>query len=149
MATATSVLFGPRTSTTTQDVVLLVGRIALGIVLIAHGAQKLFTNGIAGVTEGFTQMGIPAPGPSAWFAALVEFGGGIALIAGLLVPLVGILVAVDMAGALVFVHGANGVFVDGGGYELVLVIGALGLVLAGTGAGTFSLDRALRGSARR
>lgn len=149
MATATSVLFGPRTTTTVQDVVLLVGRVALGIVLIAHGAQKLFTNGIAGVTEGFTQMGIPAPGVSAWFAALVEFGGGIALIAGILVPLVGVLVAVNMAGALIFVHAANGVFVDNGGYELVLVIGALGLVLAGTGAGAFSLDRALRGSGRR
>lgn len=149
MSTATSVLFGSRTTTTVQDIVLLVGRVALGVVLIAHGAQKLFTNGIAGVTAGFDQMGIPAPGLSAWFAALVEFGGGIALIAGLLVPLVGLLVAVDMAGALIFVHAPNGVFIDNGGYELVLVIGALGLVLAGIGGGSWSLDRALSGSRRR
>lgn len=149
MSTATSVLLGSRTTTTRQDVVLLIGRVALGIVLIAHGAQKLFTNGIAGTTAGFTQMGIPAPGISAWFAALVEFAGGIALIAGVLVPLVGVLVAVTMAGALFFVHAPNGVFVDNGGYELVLVIGALALVLAGTGAGAYSVDRLLQGSRRR
>lgn len=149
MSTAASVLLGSRTTTTRQDVVLLIGRVALGIVLIAHGAQKLFTNGIAGTTAGFTQMGIPAPGISAWFAALVEFGGGIALIAGVLVPLVGVLVAINMAGALFFVHAANGVFVGDGGYELVLVIGALALVLAGTGAGAYSVDRALQGSRRR
>ena len=149
MSTATSVLLGSRTTTTRQDVVLLIGRVALGIVLIAHGAQKLFTNGIAGTTAGFTQMGIPAPGISAWFAALVEFGGGIALIAGVLVPLVGVLVAINMAGALFFVHAANGVFVGDGGYELVLVIGALALVLAGTGAGAYSVDRVLPGSRRR
>ena len=74
-------------------------------------------------------------------AAVVELVGGILLIAGLLVPLVGLLVAVDMAGALLFVHAPNGVFVDAGGFELVLVIGALGVVYAGLGAGAYSVDR--------
>ena len=47
--------------------------------------------------------------------ALVELVGGILLIVGFAVPLVGLLVAVDMAGALIFVHAPNGVFVDAGG----------------------------------
>ena len=89
----------------------------------------------------FDTMGVPLPVVSATFAAVVELVGGILLIIGLAVPLVGLLVAIDMAGALLFVHAPNGVFVDGGGYELVLVIGALGVVFAGVGAGAYAIDR--------
>ena len=94
------------------------------------------------------RWGFPLPGAAAIFAALVELVGGILLIVGFLVPLVGLLVAIDMIGALVFVHAPNGVFVDAGGYELVLVIGALGVVLAGLGAGAYSLDRLIATSRR-
>jgi len=90
-------------------------------------------------------MGVPLPAASATFAAVVELVGGILLIIGLAVPLVGLLVAIDMAGGLLFVHAPNGVFVDGGGYELVLVIGALGVVFAGVGAGAYALDRLVAG----
>jgi len=119
---------------------LLLGRIALGIVLIAHGWQKLFTFGISGAAASFEQMGVPLPTVSATFAGVVELLGGVLLIIGLVVPLVGLLVAIDMAGALLFVHASNGVFVSDGGYELVLVIGALGLVFAGIGGGRYAVD---------
>ncbi len=128
------------TTSTRQDVVLLLGRLALGIVLVAHGWQKFFTFGLSGAAGSFAQMGVPLSSASATFAAVVELVGGIALIIGFAVPLVGVLVAVDMAGALLFVHAPNGVFVADGGYELVLVIGALALVLAGVGAGRYSVD---------
>ncbi len=144
----TSTLFGSTTTSTRQSTALLVGRVALGVVLIAHGWQKYFTFGISGVTASFEQMGVPAAGAAAVFAATVELVGGIALIVGLLVPVVGLLVAVDMAGALLFVHAPNGVFVDAGGYELVLVIGALAVVFAGLGAGAYSIDRLLAGKQR-
>jgi putative oxidoreductase len=137
----TNLIFSSSASTTRQSVPLLIGRIALGIVLIAHGWQKFFTYGISGATASFEQMGIPAAGAAAVFAAVVELVGGILLIAGFAVPLIGLLIAVDMAGALIFVHAPNGVFVDAGGYELVLVIGALGVVFAGLGAGAYALDR--------
>jgi putative oxidoreductase len=144
----TNLIFGTKTSSTRQDVTLLIGRIALGIVLIAHGWQKFFTFGISGATASFEQMGIPLAGAAAIFAALVELVGGILLIIGLAVPLVGLLVAIDMAGALLFVHAPNGVFVDAGGYELVLVIGALGVVFAGVGAGAYAIDRLIPSSRR-
>ena len=80
--------------------------------------------------------------------ALVELVGGILLIVGFAVPLVGLLVAADMAGASIFVHAPNGVFVDAGGYELVLVIGALGAVFAGLGAGAYALDRLITSGRR-
>ena len=137
----TNLIFGSSASTTRQSIALLVGRLALGIVLIAHGWQKFFTYGISGATASFEQMGVPVAGAAAVFAALVELVGGILLIVGFAVPLVGLLVAIDMAGALIFVHAPNGVFVDAGGYELVLVIGALGVVLAGLGAGAYAVDR--------
>jgi len=63
----TSLLFGARTTSTRQDIVLLIGRIALGIVLIAHGWQKYFTFGISGAAASFEQMGIPLPTVSAVF----------------------------------------------------------------------------------
>ena len=53
-----------------------------------------------------------------------------------------------MAGALIFVHAPNGVFVDAGGYELVLVIGALGVVFAGLGAGAYAVDRLITAGRR-
>jgi putative oxidoreductase len=141
----TSLVFGSSATSTRQDVALLIGRVALGVVLIAHGWQKFFTYGIAGTTASFEQMGIPAAGAAAIFAAVVELVGGILLIVGLAVPLVGLLVAVNMIGALLFVHAPNGVFVGDGGYELVLVIGALGVVFAGLGAGGYALDRLIAG----
>lgn len=127
----------------TKDVVLLVARVAVGIVFVAHGAQKLFTFGLAGTTEAFTGMGVPAPQASALFAALVELVGGGALILGLAVPVAGLLLAVDMLGAFLFVHAGNGVFVDAGGYELVAALGSAALVLAVVGAGRLSLDAVL------
>ena len=145
----TTLIFGKRTSSprqsARQDTALLIGRIALGIVLVAHGWQKFFTFGISGVAANFDKMGIPLATASATFAGVVELIGGILLIIGLAVPLVGLLVAIDMTGALLFVHAPNGVFVDGGGYELVLVIGALGVVFAGVGAGAYALDRLVAG----
>ena len=149
----TTLIFGSTTSSTgqsaRQNTALLVGRVALGIVLIAHGWQKFFSYGVSGVAANFDTMGVPLPAVSATFAAVVELVGGILLIIGLAVPLIGLLVAVDMAGALLFVHAPNGVFVDGGGYELVLVIGALGVVFAGVGAGAYAVDRLIPSRSRR
>jgi len=135
-----ALFFGPRNTSTRQDVALLLGRVALGAVLIAHGWQKLFSYGISGAAESFEKMGVPLPTLSASFAGTVELLGGILLIIGLIVPLVGVLVAIDMLGALIFVHAPNGMFATDGGYELVLLIGALGLMFAGLGAGRFAVD---------
>jgi len=71
------------------------------------------------------------------------------LIVGLLVPLVGLLIAINMIGALVFVHASNGIFVGDGGYELVLVIAALGVIFAGLGAGSYAVDRLFSPASQR
>ncbi|WP_329521353.1 DoxX family protein [Spirillospora sp. NBC_01491] len=127
------------------DAALLIGRLALGAVFIAHGWQKLSDVGHSGVTKMFDGMGVPMPGLSATYATWAELVGGAALIAGVLVPVAGILLAADMAGAFWFVHMDKGLFSDKGGYELVLVLGAGALMLALAGAGRFSVDNLLWG----
>jgi putative oxidoreductase len=69
--------------------------------------------------------------------------GGAALVLGVATPIAGVLLAVDMLGAFLLVHVSKGVFVDGGGFELVAALGAAALVLAATGAGRLSVDHAV------
>jgi putative oxidoreductase len=126
-----------------RDIALLLGRVGVGLVFFVHGWQKLVTNGVDGTAAFFDQAGVPLPAVSAWFAALVELVGGAALVAGALVPVAALLLILDMLGAYVFVHAGNGPFVDKGGWELVLVLGAAALVLAAVGAGRYSVDHLL------
>jgi putative oxidoreductase len=126
-----------------RDLAVLVTRVAVGLVFVAHGLQKLFTNGIDGTAAFFDQVGVPAASAAAWFAAVVELAGGAALILGVAVPVAGLLLLVDMIGAFAFVHAGAGLFVQQGGYELVLVLAAAALMLAVLGAGRFSVDHLL------
>ncbi|MEU8803171.1 DoxX family protein [Spirillospora sp. NPDC048819] len=135
----------PRRHPALTDAGLLIGRLAVGVIFIAHGWQKLTETGHAGVTGSFAELGIPLPGLSAHFATWVELLGGAALVAGALVPVAGVLIALNMAGAFWFVHMDNGLFNRDGGYEYVLVLGATALLLAFAGAGRFSLDAFLWG----
>ena len=122
------------------DLALLLSRVALGLVLLAHGWQKLNEYTIAGTAASFAQMGIPAPTAAATFATVAELVGGAALILGLLTPVAALLNIANLLGALVLVHAANGVFVTNGGYELVLALAAGLLVVAVLGAGKLSVD---------
>ena len=124
-----------------KDLAVLVARVAIGAVLVAHGAQKFFTFGIGGTIDSFAGMGVPVPEAAALFAAVVELVGGAALILGAATPVAGLLVALNMLGAFVLVHVGKGVFVDQGGFELVAALGAGALVLAATGPGAWSVDR--------
>ncbi len=123
-----------------RDVALLAARVGIGVIFVAHGWQKFATWGMDGTATSFAQMGVPMPEVSAWFAATVELVGGAALVLGAAVPVFGVLLAFVMAGALVIVHAGSGIFVDQGGFELVLALGAGALVLAAVGAGRWSLD---------
>ena len=126
---------------------LLVLRVVVGVVFIAHGSQKLFTYGLAGITGGFEQMGVPMASVAAPLVTFVELIGGVALILGFLTPIAAALLAIDMLGAILFVHGKNGLFLPNG-YEFALTLLAANVTLLLAGPGAAAVDNAL-GNRRR
>lgn len=124
------------------DLGLAILRVVAGVVFAAHGGQKLFVYGFAGVTSAFTQMGIPLPGVTGPLVALVELFGGLALIAGLLTRLAGVGLTITMLGALFLAHLAGGFFLPTG-IEYVLTLGGIAAALTLTGAGRYSADALL------
>ncbi|MFT4043976.1 MAG: DoxX family protein [Gordonia sp. (in: high G+C Gram-positive bacteria)] len=123
-----------------RSLALLVARVLLGGIFIAHGWQKLHTYGHAGVSASFTQMGVPLPGFSAYYATWVEFVGGILLILGAALPLVSVLLIIDMIGAIFTAHIDAGFWATHGGWEFPLALIA-GLVAVGFAqAGGLAVD---------
>ncbi len=120
-------------------------RVAAGLILVPHGAQKLFgwfggygLEGTAGFFSG--QLGLE---PGMFFAVLVgstEFFGGLMLALGLLTRPVAITIAIVMAVAI-SVHVPDGFFWTNGGYEYPLMWGLIALAIALKGGGEYSLDR--------
>ena len=123
-----------------RDIAMLIARIILGVVLFAHGWQKLMINGIADTYGQFEKLGIPLAIVSASFTSFVEFVGGVLIIMGALTTTVVALDLVVMVGAAGFVHVTHGIFAKDGGWELVGVIVAVELALAAFGPGRYSVD---------
>ena len=130
-----------------MSVGLLIVRLAVGLTLAAHGAQKLFGwfggYGIAGTGQFLEQLGFRPGRLHAAQAGIVEVVGGLFLAVGLLTPAAAAAVVAVMLVAAVSVHIKGGFFLQGGGYEYTLVLGAAALALAFTGPGAISLDQAL------
>jgi putative oxidoreductase len=131
-----------------KPVALLLLRVALGIIFIFHGYPKLFVN-MAGTVQMFGKMGFP--GYFAYIAGVFEFFGGILLIAGLFTRIAGLLLAIEMAVAVLRVHLPQGAITQVKNYEFPLALMAGAFLLATTGAGLLSFDHAIYrggGSAR-
>ncbi|NMF87220.1 DoxX family protein [Aromatoleum petrolei] len=122
-------------------------RVPVGIIFVAHGAQKLFAwfggYGLQGTGQWMESIGL-APGQlMALLAGGAEFFGGLALIVGLLVRPAAAVLAFAMLVAIFSVHAANGLFMKNNGYEFGLALLAVSISLAFSGAGRASLDAVL------
>jgi putative oxidoreductase len=119
-------------------------RVVLGLVMAAHGAQKLFGwfdgGGPRGTAGGFAHLRFRAPLLMGLAAGLAEFGGGVLLAAGLATPFAALAIAIVMVNAVATVHWPNGFWNMKGGYEFNLLIFTAAAALAATGPGRFSLD---------
>ena len=125
----------------------LILRVPVGIILAAHGAQKLFGwfggNGLAGTAGWLSSIGIEPGYLMAILAGGAEFFGGLALIIGLLTRPAAIVAAFTMLVAIFSVHFSNGLFMSDNGYEYALTLMVALLALVIQGAGRFSIDNSL------
>ncbi|MER5901773.1 DoxX family protein [Streptomyces mirabilis] len=122
---------------------LLLVRVVLGIVMIAHGLNHWRGGGrIEGTARWFTGLGLRSGTLQAWMSVFTEVGAGALLIAGLLTPLACAAVISVMLVAGVLAHRPNGFFVFKEGYEYVLVLAVVALGLAVLGPGRLSADHA-------
>lgn len=127
---------------------LLVVRVVMGVAFILHGWPKI--QNPMGWMNAMGGEGVPSFIQA--LAALAEFGGGIALVLGLLTPLAALGIVCQMLGALFMVHFPMGhpfVAATGGpSYELPLVYLALAILLLVMGPGRWSFDALLFGRTR-
>ncbi|TMO71294.1 DoxD-like family protein [Pseudoalteromonas sp. S3776] len=122
----------------------LVLRVPVGLILAAHGAQKLFAwfggYGLEGTGQWMANIGLE---PGYWLALMAgsaEFFGGIALALGLLTRPAALVTAFTMLIAIFSVHINNGLFMANNGYEYALTLLVVTAALAVQGAGSFSVD---------
>ncbi len=118
----------------------LVLRVALGLVFLMHGYQKVTTMGIQGVSGFLGSLGFPLPTLFAYILAYGELIGGALLIVGLLTHWVAKYDIIVATVALLTVHISKGFFVSDGGYEFILLILAASVSVLITGPGKFSFD---------
>ncbi len=125
----------------------LVLRVPVGIILAAHGAQKLFGwfggYGLEGTGQWMASIGLEPGFLMALLAGSAEFFGGLALIFGLLTRPAAAVSAFTMVIAIFSVHFVNGLFMSNNGYEFALTLFAATLALTFQGAGRLSLDNLL------
>jgi putative oxidoreductase len=125
---------------------LLILRVMVGVVMLAHGYNHIFRGGkIQGTARWFESLGMKPGILHAWLASLTELGAGTMLVVGFLTPLAAAGVVGVMLVALITNHIKNGFFIfrPGEGYEYVLTLAMVGLSLGALGAGKFSIDDAI------
>jgi putative oxidoreductase len=130
-----------------MEIGVLLLRLAIGVTLAAHAAQKLFGwfggPGLDGSGKGMEMLGFFPGRRHALMAGLAEAGGGLLLALGLMTPVAASIAFAVMLVAGVSAHLKHGFFLMNGGYEYTLILGLSGLSVAFTGPGLLSLDALL------
>src|SRR5437763_5943889 len=135
------------TSVISTDFALALVRAVVGLVIAAHGAQKVLGvwggPGLAGWTQGVSRMGMRPAVFWAWVSAFAELAGGIAFAFGFLLPVVAAALTIQMGVAIERAHWGKGFWNTKGGIEFPFTLGAVAAINGVTDPGAYSLDRAL------
>ena len=123
---------------------LLVLRVILGVIMAAHGLQKIQRGPAEFGRTALDSLGVPAPEVVGYVVTFAELGGGLLLILGLLTRLAALILTVDLVVAIVLVKVRVGLIAEEGAgagaeLDLALIAGFVALLLMGAGA--LSLDR--------
>jgi putative oxidoreductase len=125
---------------------VLILRLVLGIIMMAHGSQKVFGAfggpGLSGTAGFMGSMGVPTI--LAYASAFTEFIGGIALILGFMTRFFAIAMLIDLLVAMLLVHLPKGFFAPAG-IEMTLALSAMSLAIAVLGPGRASIDQNIFG----
>ncbi|MBA2449529.1 MAG: DoxX family protein [Chloroflexi bacterium] len=125
-----------------SDIGLLVLRLAVAAVFIAHGWGDVFGAGVSTNIQNFRDAGIPLPALAAPYTAYIQLFGGIAFVFGALTRPLSAGFIVVMAGALIFVHRGEPLVMQpdgsGSGFAFIMCMAATALLLLGPGR--FSAD---------
>lgn len=125
------------------DIGLLVLRVCVGIVFMAHGSQKVFGlfggPGIKGVAQFLTSLGFAPATLWAYVLGCTELIGGILVILGLFTRGAAALLFVIMTIAIITVHLQKGFFAQNGGFEFPFIIAGVCIALVLMGSGKYAL----------
>lgn len=126
-----------------MEIGLSVLRWFVGLLLAAHGAQKVFGwfdgPGIQGWRGAMENMDLRPASLWAWLSAGIELLGGLLFALGALAPIVAAALIVNLLMAIALVHWENGFFNSNGGFEFPLTLAVAALVIGLSGQGTYSL----------
>lgn len=133
-----------------RTVALLIARVSLGAILIAHGWDRWQVRKVDSQIAYLQQYGVPYAEWAAWGAIALELLGGVLLIVGLLTPLVALAVVVEQVLIISWISWRNKLWLlnpdntYAGGFEYNVALAALALLITVFGAGAVSLDRLFR-----
>ncbi|HEX3708392.1 MAG TPA: DoxX family protein [Pseudolabrys sp.] len=116
-------------------------RVVVGIMFLMHVSIKFKIGAAAVAANILAKNGIEPALVCAYIIMAFETVGGVCLIVGLFTRFFAAALAIEMLIALLFVHLPRGYAAGGGGYEYVLLIGAVCFVIAMRGGGPYSVDR--------
>jgi putative oxidoreductase len=118
-------------------------RIVVGIMFLIHVSAKFKLGAGAVAANIFAKNGVEPALLWAYVVMFLETVGGVCLIIGLFTRFFAAALAIEMLVALVAVHLPKGYAAGAGGFEYVLLIGAVCFAIAIAGGGPYSVDRAI------
>ena len=150
-----------RRITSRPELGLTVLRVTAGFNMFTHGVSKLFLHVqgpdsptfVEAFVPALTHYGFPFPAVFAWSVAILEFGGGLAFISGLLVRPLAAYYIVQLTLGIVLLHGRQGWYTVGPGrngaeYSVLLIAAMLTLIVAGHGYTVWHIRRRAAPAAR-